>query len=204
MFISTAGIRFDVQIVVQIVVHQIVVKIVIKIAVQNCCNCDCIVVKLYFSIWFCVTLLSSIIVCVFRRTYVAYTLCNGNVCNKKWSLDSAVQFIQQSNKNNNGSTCTTGSKCDIRPVILITSIVVACIAVMALHSSEDNVNHFYDAYDTSNNHTIRAPNKLVGGCGDSTSQGISNGAMCLTGAISAIFLVSMTCFIQSVYAIGLR
>jgi hypothetical protein len=82
--------------------------------------------------------------------------------------------------------------------------MAAFMAAMTFYPSGSTVNHFYDAYDTSNNHTIRAPNKLVGGCGDSTSQGISNGAMCLTGAISAIFLVSMTCLIQSVYAIGLR
>ena len=36
MLISIASIGFDVKIVVQIVV-------------QNCCNCDCIVSKLYFT-----------------------------------------------------------------------------------------------------------------------------------------------------------
>ena len=74
--------------------------------------------------------------------------------------------------------------------------------VMVLQSY--NVNHFYDAYDTSNDRTICAPNKLVGGCGDSISQGISNGAMCFTVAISAVCLVFMTGLIQIVYAIGSR
>jgi hypothetical protein len=78
------------------------------------------------------------------------------------------------------------------------------MAAMALHSSGSTVNHFYDAYDTSNNRTICAPNKLVGGCGDSISQGISNGAMCFTVAIPAVCLVFMTGVIQSVYNIGLR
>ena len=141
---------------------------------------------------------------MFRQTYVAYTLFNSDVCNKKWSLDSAVQFIQQSNKSNNGSTCTTGSKCDIIPVILLTSIMAAFIAVIALYSSEYNVNHFYDAYDTSNYRTIRAPNELLVDSGGTTSQAIFNGAMCLTVAIPAVCLVLMTGVIQSVYAIGLR
>ena len=140
---------------------------------------------------------------MFRRTYVAYTLFNGNVCNKKWSLDSAVQFIQQTKKNN-GSTCTTCSKCNTRAVILTTGIMAAFMAAMTFYPSGSTVNHFYDAYDTSNNHTICAPNKLVGGCGDSTSQGISNGAMCLTVAISAVCLVLMTGLIQTAYDIGSR
>ena len=76
------------------------------------------------------------------------------------------------------------------------------MVVMALQSY--NVNHFYDAYDTSNNHTIRALDALVGGGGDSTSQAKSNSAMNFGGAISAIFLVFMTGLIRSVYAIGLR
>ena len=83
-------------------------------------------------------------------------------------------------------------------------IIVACMAAMMFYPSGSTVNHFYDAYDTSNNHTICASNKLVGGCGDSISQGISNGAMCFTVAISAVCLVFMTGVIQSVYAIGLR
>ena len=82
--------------------------------------------------------------------------------------------------------------------------MASCMAAMALHSSGSTVNHFYDDYDTSNNHTIRAPNKLVGGCGDSTSQGISNGTMCLTVAISAVCLVLMTGLIQTAYDIGSR
>ena len=72
---------------------------------------------------------------MFRRTYVAYTLCNGNVCNKNWSLDSAVQFIQQSNKSNNGSTCTTGSTCNTRTVIKTMGIMVACMAATAIFNS---------------------------------------------------------------------
>jgi hypothetical protein len=82
--------------------------------------------------------------------------------------------------------------------------MMACIAVMVMVLQSYNVNHFYDAYDTSNNHTICASNKLVGGCGDSISQGISNGAMCFTIAISAVCLVFMTGVIQTVYAIGSR
>ena len=97
----------------------------------------------------------------------------------------------------------TGSKCDISPVILLISIMAAFIAVMALHFSEYNVNHFYDAFDTSNNHTIRALDELVVD-GDTTSQAESNGAMCCSGAKSAIFLILMTGFIHSVYAIGSR
>ena len=67
-----------------------------------------------------------------------------------------------------------------------------------------NVNHFYDAYDTSNNHTIRVLDELVGGGGDTTSQAKSNSAMNFGGAISAIFLVFMTGLIRFVYAKGLR
>ena len=141
---------------------------------------------------------------MFRRTYDAYTLFNGDVCNKKCCLGSAVQFIQQSIKSNNGSTCTTGSKCTTRAVIKITGIMAACTAAMALHSSGYNVNHFYDAYDTSNNHTIRAPNELDVDSGGATSQAKFNGAMCLTVAISAVCLVYLTCLIHSVHAIGLR
>ena len=141
---------------------------------------------------------------MFRRTYDAYALFNGDVCNKKWFLDSAVQFIQQSNKSNNGSTCTTGSKCTTRAMIKITGIVAACMVAMALHSSGYNGNHFYDAYDTSNNHTIRAPNEVVVGGGGTTIQAIFHGAMSFNGAISAVCLVFLTGLIQSVHAIGLR
>ena len=76
--------------------------------------------------------------------------------------------------------------------------------MMILQSSVSSVNHFYDHYDTSNNHTICALNELDvdGGC--TTSQAISNGAMCLTVAISAVCLVFSTCLIHSVHAIGLR
>ena len=89
-------------------------------------------------------------------------------------------------------------------MILTTGIMAACIAAMTLHASGSTVNHFYDVDDTSNNHTICAPNKLVGGCGDSTSQGISYGAMCLIVAISAVCLVLMTGLIQTAYDIGSR
>ena len=82
--------------------------------------------------------------------------------------------------------------------------MAACMAALTFYPSGSTVNHFYDAYDTSNNHTICAPNKLVVDSGDSTSQRISNGAMCLTVAISAVCLVFMTGVIQSVYAIGSR
>ena len=78
--------------------------------------------------------------------------------------------------------------------------MVACIAVMVMALQSYNVNHFYDAYDTSNNHTIRVLDELVGGGGDTTSQAKSNSAMNFSGAISAIFLVFMTGLIQSVFA----
>ena len=90
------------------------------------------------------------------------------------------------------------------PMIKVTGIIAACMAAMALHSSGYNVNHFYDAYDTSNNHTIRAPNELVGDGGGTTIQAIFNGAMCFTVAISAVCLVLLTGLIQSVYKKGLR
>ena len=80
--------------------------------------------------------------------------------------------------------------------------MTACIAAMVLQSYK--FNHFCDDYDTSNNHTILAPNELVGDGGDTTSQAISNGAMCFSGALSAVCLVFMTGFIHSVYVIGLR
>ena len=64
-------------------------------------------------------------------------------------------------------------------------------------------SHFCDDYDNSNNHTIRAPNKLVGDGGGTTSQAKFNGVMCFAGAISAICLVFMMGLIQSVCAIGL-
>jgi hypothetical protein len=78
--------------------------------------------------------------------------------------------------------------------------MTACIAVMMLQSYK--FNHFCDGYDTSNNHTIRAPNELDGG--GTTSQETFKGAMCFTGAISAACLVLMTGLIQSVHAIGSR
>ena len=82
--------------------------------------------------------------------------------------------------------------------------MTACIAVMVMALQSYKFNHFYDAYDTSNYRTIRAPNELLVDSGGTTSQAIFNGAMCLTGAISAIFLVFMTGLIRFVYAKGLR
>ena len=139
-----------------------------------------------------------------RCTYDACTVISGDVFNKKWSLDSAVQFIQQSNKSNNESMCTTGSTCNTSSLIPITGIMAACMAAMALYSCRYTVNHFYDAYGNSNNHTIRAPNELDVDCGGATSQAKFNGAICLTVAISAVCLVFLTGLIHSMHAIGLR
>ena len=83
-------------------------------------------------------------------------------------------------------------------------VMTAFIAVMVMALQSYNVNHFYDDDDTSNYHTIRALDELVDGGGDTTSQAKSNGAMCFTGAISAVCLVCMTGLIQSVHAIGSR
>ena len=80
--------------------------------------------------------------------------------------------------------------------------MTACIAVMVLQSYK--FNHFYDAYDTSNNHTILASNELVVVGGGTTSQARSNGAMCFTVAISVVCLVFMAGSIQSVYGMDLR
>jgi hypothetical protein len=80
-------------------------------------------------------------------------------------------------------------------------IIVACMAAMMFYPSGSTVNHFYDAYDTSNNRTICAPNELVVDSGHTTSQAIFNGAMCLAVAIPAVCLVFMTGVIQSVYNI---
>ena len=79
------------------------------------------------------------------------------------------------------------------------AITAACIAVMVLQSYK--FNHFCVGYDTSNknNHTIRAPKELVVDSGGTTSQGISNGAMCRTVAIPAVWLVFFTGLIQTVY-----
>ena len=100
--------------------------------------------------------------------------------------------------------CTTGSTWNTSSLIKIAGIMAACMAAMMLQPSVSSVNHFYDHYDTSNNHTIPAPNELVGDGGGTTSQAISNGVMCLTVAISAVCLVFLTGLIQSVHAIGLR
>jgi len=117
-------------------------------------------------------------------------------------LVQTVQVVDLAQSNKNGSECATGSKCNTSPVILLTGIIAACMVVMAFLSY--NVNHFYEDYDTSNNHTIRAPNELVGSGGDSTSQAKFKSAMCLSGAISAVCLVFLTGVFQSVHGIGLR
>ena len=75
---------------------------------------------------------------------------------------------------------------------------------MALQFSEYNIIHFYEDYDTSNNYTIRAPNKLVGDSGGTTSRAKSNGVICFTGAISAVCLVFMAELIRFMHAIGSR
>ena len=111
-----------------------------------------------------------------------------------------IRSNQQSNKN--GATCGTGSEYNTRPLVSFTGITAACIAVMVLQSYK--FNHFYDDYDTSNNHTILAPNELVVDGGGTTSQGISKGAIYFSGAIPAICLVFMAGLIQSVHAIGSR
>ena len=134
---------------------------------------------------------------MFRHSYVASTLFNGDVCHKKCSLDSDVQVVQQ-------STCLTGPKCDTRRLILFTSIMAVVMVLMALQSSEYNIIHFDEDYDTSNNHTIRAPNELVGDSGDATSQARSNGVIFLTVAISAVCFVFMAGLIRSMLSIDLR
>ena len=111
-----------------------------------------------------------------------------------------IRSNQQSNKN--GATCGTGSECNTSPLVSFTGITAACKAVMVLQSYK--FNHFYDDYDTSNNHRILAPNELVVDGGGTTSQAKYNGAMCFTDAISAVCLVFMTGLIQSVYGIVLR
>ena len=99
----------------------------------------------------------------------------------------------------------TGSECNTSPMVSFTGIMALCIAIMVMALQSLNVNHFYDASDPSNNHTIQSPNELVGDSGDdTTSQAKSNGAMCFTGAMSAACLVFCTGLIRSVYAIGSR
>ena len=59
-------------------------------------------------------------------------------------------------------------------MIRIAGSMVTFFAVIALQSSGYDVNHFYGAYDTSNNRTICASNELlVGDGGHTTSQAIS-------------------------------
>ena len=126
-----------------------------------------------------------------------YTLFNGNVCNKKCSLDSDVKVVQRSNIN--GSTCSTGSKCGSRPLVLITSTMAAVVAAMTLQSSEHNVNSCYDDCATSNNHTILALNELVGCGGSITSPAKRTGTMCLSGAMLAVCLVFFMYMIKRVF-----
>jgi hypothetical protein len=94
-----------------------------------------------------------------------------------------------------------GWECNTRVVIQIMGIIVAGVAATMFYPIGSTVNHFYDAYYTSNYHTICAPNKLFDS-GETTSQGISNGAMCLTVAKPAVWLVFFTGLIQTVYGTG--
>ena len=87
-------------------------------------------------------------------------------------------------------------------MISFTGILAAYIALMALQSC--NVNHFYDNHDSSNNHTIRAPNELVVGGGDITSQAKSSGDMCLSCVMSALCLLYLIWLIEIVFNHGLR
>jgi hypothetical protein len=133
-----------------------------------------------------------------------YTLFNGDVCNKECSLDSAVQVVQESNKSNNGFLCLMGSKCDTRSLVSFTGILAAFMATMTSHISKHNVNRFYDACDTSNNHTIRALDELGGGDGGTTSHAKSNGFMGLCCAMSAVCLVYLMWLIDIAFIVGLR
>ena len=126
-----------------------------------------------------------------------FTLFNSDVCNKKCVMDPDVQVIQRSNSlENKGFSCSMGTKCGTRPLVLFTSIMAAVMAAMAFQYSEYNVNCVYDDCDSSNNRTILAPNELVGGC--TTSQATITGVMCLLGAISAVCLVLFMCLIKRV------
>ena len=98
----------------------------------------------------------------------------------------------------------TGLECNTSPLVSFTDIMALCIAVMVMALQSYNVDHFYDDYDTSNNYTIRAPNKLVGDSGGTTSRAKSNGVICFTGAISAVCLVFMAVLIRSLHAIDSR
>ena len=124
-----------------------------------------------------------------------FTLFNSDVCNKKCGLDSDVQVVQQSNSlDNKGFSCSMGTKCGTRPLVLFTSIMAAVMA-MAFQYSDYNVNCFHHDCDSSN-HTILAQNELVGGC--TTSQATITGVMCLLGATSAVCLVLFMCLIKRV------
>ena len=129
-----------------------------------------------------------------------FTLFNSDVCNKKCVMDSDVQVIQQSNSlENKGFSCSMGPKCDTRPLVLFTStcIMAAVMAAMAVQYFEYNVNCFYDDCDSSTNHTILAPNELVGGC--TTSPAKRTGVMCLLGTTTAVCLVFFICLIKRVF-----
>ena len=100
-----------------------------------------------------------------------------------------------------------GSECNTSPLISFTGSMAAFIAVMvlALHVQSYNVNHFYNVYDTSNNHhTIRASNELVGAGGSTKIQAKTNGVMCLNCAILAVCLVYLMWLIETVFNLGLR
>ena len=90
-----------------------------------------------------------------------------------------------------------GTKCGTRPLVLFTGIMAAVMAAMVVQYFEYNVNCVYDDCDSSTNHTILAPNELVGGC--TTSQATITGVMCLLGAISAVCLVFFMCRIKRVF-----
>ena len=127
-----------------------------------------------------------------------FTLFNSDVCNKKCVMDSDVQVVQQSNSpDNKGFSCSMGTKCGTRPLVLFTGIMAAVMVAMVVQYFEYNVNCFYDDCDSSNNRTILAPNELVGGC--TTSQATITGVMCLLGAISAVCLVFYMCLIKRVF-----
>ena len=87
--------------------------------------------------------------------------------------------------------------------MIITGIMAAFMTVIALQSSEYNVNYFDEDYDTSNSHTILAPNELVVG-GSTTSQAKSTGIMCLRVAILAVCLVFFMRMIKCVFETILR
>ena len=87
--------------------------------------------------------------------------------------------------------------------MIITGIMAAFMTVIALQSSEYNVNYFDEDYDTSNSHTIRELDELVV-VGGTKIQAKSNGVMCLSCALPAVCLVHLMCLIEIVSIICLR